>query len=158
MIRRVVNDLAQPSGGFYTEEMRKSGRRVGFKLVTLDGKEAVFAHVNFKTPERLGKYGLDLSALETIGVEAVREAVGARRLVVIDEIGPMEVRSTPFRNAVLDALDSEVAMLATIVARSLPFTDAIKVRSGVTVLEVRLDNREELVSKLSDRFQILNTG
>jgi nucleoside-triphosphatase len=153
-----VNDIAQPAGGFYTEEMCKSGRRVGFKLVTLDGKEAVFAAVNFKTSERLGKYGLDLSALETIGVEAVREAVRAQRLIVIDEIGPMEIRSAPFCNAVIDALGSDVPMLATIVARPLPFADAIKSRPDVMLIEVRLDNREELVSDLSNRFKVGNTG
>jgi nucleoside-triphosphatase len=81
---------------FYTEKIRDGGTRAGFKLVTLDGNEAVFAHVDLKTPEHLGKYRLDLSALERIGVGAVREAIRPRRLVVIDEIGPMEIRSAIF--------------------------------------------------------------
>jgi len=158
LIKHVVEDLAQGAGGFYTEEIRESGRRVGFMLVTLDGKEAVFAHVNFKTPERLGRYGLDLSALETIGVEAVREAVDGQRLVVIDEIGPMEIRSADFRDAVIEALDSEVPVLATIVARSLPFTNAIKIRSDVMMLEVCPGNRERLVFELSKKLESLNPG
>src|SRR5881396_1042137 len=153
LIKRVANDLARPAGGFYTEEMREAGTRVGFKLVTLDGNEAVFAHVDFKTRARLGKYGLDLSALERIGVATVRQAVRARRLIVIDEIGPMEIRSAIFRDAVNQALDSEVPVLATIFAGSLPFTDAITSRHDVTLIEVRQDNRERLVSKLSDRFK-----
>jgi nucleoside-triphosphatase len=97
LVRRVVKELAQSAGGFYTEEIRERGLRRGFKIVTLDGKEGVFAHVNFKTHQRLGKYGLDLSPLETIGIEAVRKAVRARELTVIDEIGPMEIRSAIFR-------------------------------------------------------------
>jgi nucleoside-triphosphatase len=155
LIKRVVNELAQPAGGFYTEEMREGCGRVGFKLVTLDGREAVFAHVNFPAAagrERLGKYGLDLSALEAIGAEAVRETVAGQKLVVIDEIGPMEIRSAAFCDAVLQALDSEVPVLATIVARSLPFTDAIKVRPEVTLLEVRPDNRKRLVQELSEKL------
>ena len=161
LIRRVVNNLPQPAGGFYTEEMRERGSRVGFKIVTLDDNEAVFAHVDFPAaagPPRVGKYGLDLSALETVGVEAVSEAVRRRRLVVIDEIGPMEMRSAIFRAAVNEALDSEVPLLATIFARSLPFTDAIKSRPDVTLIEVSPDNRERLVSELSDRIQALNPG
>ena len=71
LIKRVVNNLPRGAGGFYTEEIRDGGTRAGFKIVTLDGAAAVFAHVDFKTPEHLGKYGLDLSALETIGVGAV---------------------------------------------------------------------------------------
>ena len=153
LIKRVVNTLPRRAGGFYTEEIRDGGARVGFKIVTLDGEEVVFAHVDFKTRERVAKYGLDLSVLETVAVEAVREALRRRRLVVIDEIGPMEIRSAIFREAVNEALDSEVPILATISARSLPFTDAIKSRPDVMLIDVRPDNREGLVSELSDRFK-----
>jgi nucleoside-triphosphatase len=154
LIKRVVDELARPAGGFYTEGIREAGARVGFKLVTLNGKEAVFAHVDFKTRQRVGKYGLDLTALETVGVKAVREALHAKRLVVIDEIGPMEIRSPIFRDAVSEALDSPEALgiLATISARSLPFTDAIKKRPDVTMIEVRPNNRDQLVTELSDQL------
>src|SRR2546423_13467716 len=92
LVKCVVKNLSQRVAGFYTEEIRDRGIRVGFRLVTLDGDEAVLAHIDLETPERLGKYGLDLYALETFGVKAVRDAVRARQLVVIDEIGPMEIR------------------------------------------------------------------
>jgi nucleoside-triphosphatase len=148
----MVKELAQSAGGFYTEEIRERGLRLGFKIVTLDGKEDVFAHVNFKTQERLGKYGLDLSPLETIGIEAVRKAVRARELTVIDEIGPMEIRSAIFREVVNEALNSRAPLLGTITARPFPFTDAIKKRRDVTLIEIRGDNREQLVSELLDHF------
>ena len=154
LIKRVLNELPQRFGGFYTEEIRAHGSRVGFKVVALEGSEAVFAHVDFTTPARLGKYGLDLSALEAVGVNAIREAVQAERFIVIDEIGPMELRSVVFREAVDDALDSELPLLATIFLRSLPFTDAIKSRPDVVLIEVRPDNRERLVSQLSEKFRI----
>jgi len=155
LIKRFVKKLAKPAGGFYTEELREGGVRVGFRLATLDGNEVPLAHVDFKTPERLGKYGLDLSALESVGVKAIREAVRSQRLVVIDEIGPMEIRSAVFRDAVTEAFDSpEVSgVLATIVARSLPFSDAIKSRPDVKLIEVHRNNRERLVSELSDQFE-----
>lgn len=158
LIKRVVSNLPRRAGGFYTEEIRLAGKRAGFKIVAVDGKEAVFAHVDFKSSERLGKYGLDLSALERIGVGAVRQAIQARQLIVIDEIGPMEIRSPIFRDAVNEALNSELPLLATIFARPLPFTDAIKSRSDVRLIEVRPDNRERLVSELSDKIRELNPG
>jgi nucleoside-triphosphatase len=154
LIKRVVNELALPAGGFYTEEIRERRERVGFKIVTLDGKEGVFAHVNFNTQQRLRKYGLDLSGLETIGVEALRTAMRTRKLVVVDEIGPMEIRSCIFRDAVSEALDSGAPILATISARSLPFTDALKRRRDVIVIEVRANNREQLVAELSEQFRV----
>src|SRR5437899_9711332 len=153
LIKRAVKELARPAGGFYTEEIREGGMRTGFKIVTLDGEEVVFAHVDLKTPEYVGKYRLDLSALERIGVSAVRQAVRARRLAVIDEIGPMEIRSAIFRDAVNEALDSEVPVIATIFARSLPFTDAIKSRADVTLVEVRPNNRDKLISELANKFR-----
>jgi nucleoside-triphosphatase len=158
LIKRVVDKLARPAGGFYTEEIRQAGTRVGFKLVTLDGEEAVFAHVDFPAAaggERVGKYGLDLAALETIGVKAIREAIRMRRLVVIDEIGPMEIRSQIFRATVNEALDSPETsgVLATIAARPLPFIDSIRARRDVSVMEVRTGNRDRLVSELLDRLK-----
>jgi nucleoside-triphosphatase len=153
LIKRVVNELARPACGFYTEEIREHGARVGFKIVTLDDKEALLAHVDFKTTERVGKYGLDLSALERVGIEALRPAVHARKLVVIDEIGPMEIRSPIFRDVVNEAFISGAPILATITARSFPFTDAIKKRADVTMIEVHRNNREQLVSELSDQFK-----
>src|SRR5437016_9295407 len=158
LIKGVLEELPQCSGGFYTEEIRKHGTRVGFKVVALDGDEAVLAHVDFTTPERVGKYRLDLSALEAIGVKAVREAVRARRLVVIDEIGPMEIRSLAFRDAVNEALDTDVMVLGTIFARPLPFTDAVRKRPDITIFEVRPDNRAKLVSELAAKFRNLNTA
>ncbi len=152
LVRRVVEMLAQPAGGFYTQEIRKHRERVGFKIVTLDGRDGVFAHVNFKTRQRLGKYGLDFSPLETIGIESVCEAVRGGQLTVIDEIGPMEIRSAIFRDAVTEALDSQAPLLGTITARRFPYAESIKKRRDVTLIEVRADNREQLVSELLDQL------
>jgi nucleoside-triphosphatase len=154
LIKRVVNELVLPAGGFYTEEIRHRGQRVGFKIITLGGEEAVLAHVDFNTKQRVGKYGLDLHGLESIGTEVICIAVQARQLVVIDEIGPMEIRSHIFCDVVNEALDSPdtSGILGTITARSFPFTNAIKKRHDITLIEVRPENREQLVSELSGKF------
>jgi nucleoside-triphosphatase len=153
LIKRVAKSLPKRAAGFYTEEIREHGVRVGFRLVTLEGDEAVLAHVDLKTPERLGKYGLDLSGLEAVAVRAVRNAVQKQKLVVIDEIGPMEIRSAVFRDVVNEVLESDVPLLATIFARPLSFTNGIKSRPDVLLIEVRRDNRDRLVSELSEKMQ-----
>ena len=126
---------------------------MGFKIVTVEGEEAVLAHVDFNTTQRVGKYRLDLRVLESIGSEAICTAVRARRLVVIDEIGPMEIRSPVFCDVVNDALDSGEPILGTITARSFPFTNATKKRHDVTLIEVRPNNREQLALGLSGKFK-----
>ena len=66
----------------------------------------------------------------------------------------MEIRSAIFRAVVNEALNSRTPLLGTITARPFPLTDAIKKRRDVTLIEVREDNREQLVSELSDHFTV----
>jgi nucleoside-triphosphatase len=64
----------------------------------------------------------------------------------------MEIRSAIFREAVNEALDSGAPILGTITARSFPFTDAIKKRPDITMIEVRPNNRDQLITELPDQL------
>ena len=69
MLKGIIERFAHLAmTGFYTEEIREKGIRLGFKAVAMNGSSAVFAHRNFQTgPEhRVGKYGVNLEALETL--------------------------------------------------------------------------------------------
>src|SRR3972149_3057738 len=83
VLRNAVRHLGHRAGGFYTEEMRASQLRQGFRIVTLDGESAVLAHVEFRGMPRVGKYGVDLAALDSVGVAAIGRAVRERDLVVV---------------------------------------------------------------------------
>ncbi|MCL4248266.1 MAG: AAA family ATPase [Anaerolineae bacterium] len=152
-IRTIVAQLGLPAGGFYSEEIIEAGQRVGFRIVTLDGRSGLLAR--FKLPGAkicIGKYGVTLEALETIGINSIRQGIAAG-LVVIDEIGPMEIKSAAFCAAVDVALASPARILGTIVKRSTPFTDAIKVRADVEVIEITPQNRDVLTQSLCQRFK-----
>jgi nucleoside-triphosphatase len=125
LIRRVLARLDGPIGGFHTQEIRVDGARQGFKLVTFDGQEGILAHVTFGSPLRIGKYSVDLTALETVGVPSVQRAMQAHALVVIDEIGPMEMFSEAFCRVVTEALDSDCTVFGSITRRSKPFSDQV---------------------------------
>lgn len=148
LIKRVVTQVRSPVGGFYTEEIREEGSRRGFKLVTLDGQEGLLAHDAWSGPPRVGKYGVDLKALESVGVAAIQRGLRDHALVVIDEIGPMEMFSSTFCRVVLEALSGEGVILGSIVRRSKPFSDQIKIRPDVRVIEVTPGNREALVEPM----------
>ena len=145
-IKEILASLNCQAGGFYTQEIRTKGRRMGFKLITLDGREGLLAHRDFKGPHRIGRYGVDLTALETIGVEAIQQATAELDLVVIDEIGPMELISDRFRRAVLTALESDRPMLGSIVQRPTPFTDRVKAIPSVRILRIHRGNRALIVN------------
>src|SRR5262245_39550636 len=149
-LRRVLERLRGPAGGFVTEEVRAGGTRVGFALVTLEGRRAVLAHVERRGGPRVGKYGVDVAALDRVGVPAIRAAIEAGWWVVVDEIGKMELASAAFRVAVEDALASGAPVLGTVMAASHPWADRIKASPDVTLIEVTVTNRDGLPARLLD--------
>jgi nucleoside-triphosphatase len=153
LIRRLLADLTRPADGFFTQEIRERGIRKGFEIIALGGRSGVLAHIEIRSRYRVGKYGVDLTVLDTIGVSAIEQAVRSGWLVVIDEIGPMEIRSERFRHCVVQALESSAPILGTIVQHTTPFADAVKARPEVTVIEVSRDNRDALVQELATRLR-----
>ncbi|OLC30791.1 MAG: hypothetical protein AUH81_19310 [Candidatus Rokubacteria bacterium 13_1_40CM_4_69_5] len=149
-LRRVMERLALPAGGFFTEEIREREQRVGFALVTLRGERAILAHVRRPGVPRVGKYGVDVEVLDRVGVPAIHDAVRQRALVVIDEIGRMEMTSATFRQAVEAALASGVPVLGTILRPAHPWADAIKRHAAVRLIEVTPANRETVPEQLAD--------
>jgi nucleoside-triphosphatase len=150
VVRKVVARLGARAGGFYTEEIRERGRRTGFRLVALDGSLGMLAGVNIHSPHRVGRYGVHLQDLERVGVRALQRAVEQPHVavVVVDEIGKMELFSAAFREAVEDALSSPKPVLATVMAASQPWVNALKSRSGVTLIEVTAVNRQFLPERI----------
>ena len=150
IIRRVLAEYPGDAGGFYTQEIREGGVRKGFEIITLDGQRGILAHVDISGEQRVGKYKLDLDTFERLAIPALLSAVERGALVVIDEIGPMEIRSKRFRQVVMQAIESGAKILGTIVMRSTPFTDGIKGMAEVEVIGVTPDNREKMQTRIVD--------
>jgi nucleoside-triphosphatase len=149
LARRVVAGLRErdlPVSGFTTEEIREARRRVGFAVETVGGERATLAHVDLPGPPRVGKYGVDLHALERLAIPALHATSGS--LVVIDELGKMELASRSFRNAVEQLFSSPADVLATAHVFRNPFTDALKARPDVERLQVTAANRDDLAGVL----------
>ncbi|MCX7681973.1 MAG: NTPase [Anaerolineae bacterium] len=150
LIKRVAGLLGERGGGFYTEEMRGPGGRKGFRLVTLDGQEAVMAHVELRGEgrPRVGRYGVDVAAIERVGVQALYRAMERGQIVVIDEIGKMELFCGAFKNAVLQAIGGSATVLATVMAKPNPWVDALKALPQVELWEVTAANRDHLADAI----------
>jgi len=109
LVKEIVNELGVRAGGIVTPEIRESGIRKGFRIIDMASKkEGILSHISLPAP-RIGKYGVNLKDLEGIGVKAIRDALKNPEitLVVMDEVGAMEMISEKFRNAVEDALSSD---------------------------------------------------
>ena len=148
LIKEALARTRVKAAGFYTEEIRTGGIRQGFRIVTLDGQEAILAHVGASSPHQVSKYGVDTDALDRVGVSALRRAVQEFDLIVIDEIGKMELLSPQFRETVTKAINSGKKVLGTIMFNPHPFADGIKRRSEVETLLVTGDNRTHVIRKV----------
>lgn len=127
---------------------------MGFSLEDLLTHETgILAHVNLTDGPRVGKYRVNLSDIERVGVTAIRRAIAEADMVIVDELGPMELHSAPFIAAVEMALQSPKHFVATIHKRtSHPLVTAIKTNANYQVIEVTVDNREQMPSKIVEQF------
>ena len=148
IIREVVAKLKIKAGGFYTQEIRAGNIRQGFKITTLKGHEAVLSHINISSPYRVSKYGVDISNLENIGVIAIYSALKESDLIIIDEIGKMELFSLNFREAVLKAINSGKKVLGTIMLNPHPFADQVKKHPQVKIVNVSRANRDKVLVEI----------
>ena len=150
LIKQAVAGMKGIAGGFYTEEIRTQGVREGFRLVTLDGQDAILVHVNIHSPYRVSKYGVDIDSLDRVGVSALHRAARECDLVVIDEIGKMELFSASFREAVLHLIDSGKGILGSIMLNPNPWADAVKRKPQVNLVEVTRANYHQVLEELRE--------
>ena len=145
LMRKIVSNFDASAGGFYTMEVRgENGRRWGFKIISLDGREEVLASVDTISNRRVSKYGVDVEAVDRVGVSALKEALSQNKIVVIDEIGRMELVSNRFRDIALKALDSPKIVLGTIAMKDTNFAKKIKDRKDTKIIRLTRENFGEV--------------
>jgi len=136
--------------GFLTREIRERGRRVGFEVEALDGERDVLAGVELPGPPRVGKYGVDLEAFERVALPAI--SAPDAEVVVIDELGKMELASERFCEAVGTLFEKPLPLVATVHTHRHPFTDRLKRRANVDLTRLTKNSRDELPAKLASRL------
>src|SRR2546429_5643746 len=95
-------------GGMITEPIVKRNRREGFYVMDWASKEKrVFASREIESKTMVGRYGVDISALEEVGVHALQSATANADVIVIDEVGKMEGESPNFVQAGKDGLGAD---------------------------------------------------
>jgi nucleoside-triphosphatase THEP1 len=153
LVEKLVRQLNRPLTGFFTRELREKGRRVGFSITTLDGKEGILAHENSKSQKRVGKYGVNVGDLARIAVPSMIPS-GAEQIVLIDEIGKMECLSPIFRETLAKVLDSENLVIGSIAQKGDAFIEKIKERKDVLLVIVSEKNRDSLVLFLLEQIPV----
>jgi nucleoside-triphosphatase len=136
-------------GGCSTAERRLGGVRVGFEVKDLtNGTTGELASTSGKLGPRVGKYRVNLADLASIGAKGLFDAADHSELIVIDEIGPMELVSPDFRRAARRCIDSGKPILAVVHER-LEDDLLAEFRSRATeAIELDANNRDEVADEL----------
>ena len=158
--RRLLNllqETGKPVGGFTTAELRTGGRREGFLVEAASGAHALLAHVDLPGPPRVGRYGVDLAAFDRVALPALRTP-RTGGVVIVDELGKMELASAAFRDAVMQLLERDVAVVATVHQTRDRFTDALRRRPEIRVIRVTEATRDALPQQLMEYLVGGRTG
>jgi nucleoside-triphosphatase len=148
LVQKLLAELRHLSAvGFYTEEIRESGVRKGFELVDLVGQRRLLSHVRIKSPDRVGKYYVDVEGFDEF-LDTMDFLNPAIYLIVIDEIGKMECYSKKFNSLMRHILDSEKLVIATIARKGGGFIAEIKDRPDILLFKLTLENRDSLTSEI----------
>lgn len=139
--------------GFYTEEIRDAGQRIGFSLQTFGGKKSVLSSINFKNGPKVGKYRVDVEGFE----QAVLTELSINKdvdLYLIDEIGKMECFSSKFIKMIKQILDSSLPLVATVAMKGSGFITDVKKRKDIELITVSTENRSLLSSNILKQLSI----
>ena len=153
LVQKIIKLMASVNmAGFCTSEIRGTGSRLGFELQGLNGGSRTLAHVEIDSQHRVGRYGVDKDSFEKFlaTLDLLNPCV---ELIVIDEIGKMELFSNRFRNLVHDALNADKQVLSTIPSKGNAFTRKIKQRPDIQLVEVTHANRDRLPGAILEGLQ-----
>jgi len=149
VILKTVEELKKQGfrvGGIVSREVREHGIRVGFEILDISSqKRGLLAHVNQQNGPQLSKYRINLNDIKKIGATAILKAIANAQIIIIDEIGPMELFSKEFKNAVYRAIESNKIIIGTIHYRAKdPLIQQIRNAEDAEIIEVTIKNRDTL--------------
>jgi nucleoside-triphosphatase len=148
VIRRLIERLGDLRlAGFYTQEIRKQGQRIGFEAVSLSGRCALLAHVESRSRHRVGRYGVEPEQLEPLAQEELA-GTGPVAAYLIDEVGKMELFCPAFVEMVSRLLDGDVPVVLTVAQKGQGLIAQVKARADVRLVTVTDQNRDGLPEEL----------
>ncbi len=145
-------------GGMITRAYRPppGDERIGFYVENWEtGEKEVFSSkefdTKFKTETDDGVYYVDTDPLDRIGVKSILDSIEDEEvdIIIIDEVGKMEMHSEAFNAAVKKALDCPKPIIMTLHKKSRnPLLQDLRRRDDVRILEVTAVNKNLLPYKI----------
>ncbi|KAH8322242.1 hypothetical protein KR059_009344, partial [Drosophila kikkawai] len=164
LVRRICSKLGGKGHslqGFYTEEVREAGngQRIGFDVVTLSGERGILArsiHVGEtdKRRPKVGKYSVYVQDFEDLALPQLEIKDDGEKpgLLVIDEVGKMEMFSKRFETTIDNLLEKKpIPLVITIPEKSsLRLVEQLRKSPKSMLFQVTKSNRDSLAEKITD--------
>ncbi len=152
-IKSIIDMLTKEDinvGGMVTEPIMEDNRRVGFQVMDWRTKEkAVFAHLDLDSSVEIKGYGVNLDSLNEVGVKAIKNAAQENDVVLIDEIGKMQVESEEFCEMVSKIFEVNKPLIITFEKKSRnTLLQDLRRRDDVRMLELTEVNKDLLPYKV----------
>jgi nucleoside-triphosphatase len=155
VIKEVIGRLKAEGitmGGMLTSDMHERGRRVGFSIEDINsGVKGVLAHMH-QRGTKVGKYGVNLIDLDSIGTNSIKAAVSSSDMavIIVDEIGPMELKSKRFINAIEEVIQSDKHLIVSVHQRS-EHELVRRIKRDFEIFVVTEENRDEIAKVLTKK-------
>ena len=157
-VKRLSEVLARDGAklrGFVTEEVLVGGTRIGFDVVTIpDGKRGILSRKGGPAAHpKTGQYSVDVASFEQLALPTIAPPAGQADVVlVLDEIGRMELHSAAFAARVEELLKRGTRLVGAITApiygHRVAFCDAVSASRGVEVHRLTAKVRDEVATTL----------
>ncbi|KAG5873902.1 hypothetical protein JTB14_009919 [Gonioctena quinquepunctata] len=152
LVRKIAEKLKLSNmecSGFYTEEVKNGNSRIGFDIVTLEGERAILARKNQHgagTPS-VGQYAVFVDDFEKLALPVFENP---KKLLVIDEIGKMEMFSKKFQDNITRFFENKVVrIIATVPLKGGPvLVKKLKERNDCHLITVDQTNRNNLADDI----------
>ncbi|MFN7065072.1 MAG: NTPase [Aquificaceae bacterium] len=152
LIKKLVKALGEKVIGFWTEDVRdpKTKKRTGFRIVTTEGKSLLFASKVFTSKHIVGSYGVNLQRFESLALPILQRALEDKRIVVVDEVGKMELFSKPFKDLIRTLIyHQSKSFVISIPIRDVdPLVAEIRRLRGAVLFEITRENRDSLLEDI----------
>ncbi|XP_017771641.1 PREDICTED: nucleoside-triphosphatase THEP1 [Nicrophorus vespilloides] len=158
IVKKLCKELQTPISGFYTEEVRDSKNvRIGFDVVSVDestrGVLARISDPNKNSKYTIGKYQVYLTEFEDCALLQLQ----GPDLLVIDEIGKMEMFSSKFKHEIELCFKQDRIVIATVPLKcNITLVEQLKKREDCQLFTVDKQNRNHIFQEILQFIKKIN--
>ncbi len=153
LVKKLIRVLGERAMGFWTEEVRdpSTKKRIGFKVVSTEGRSSFFASKTFTSKHLVGSYGVNVKRFEEVALPILEKALKERdKLIVIDELGKMEFFSKTFVEMVQRIMfEPKCKVIATLPIRDFhPLIKQIRRLPSAVYIELTVERRNQMLENI----------